>query len=107
MTRLHQLLFISTVLILSACSWVDLSQQGEKVRILEMNEIASCKHLGQTTATTQEKALGVRRHDKAINSELTTLARNSAARMGGDTIVAESPEAGGKQTFLIYKCVGQ
>jgi hypothetical protein len=107
MTKLYQLLLISSALILSACSFVDLTQEGEKVRILEASEVSSCKHLGQSTASTQEKALGVRRHDKAINNELTSLARNTAVKMGGDTIVAEGPEDGGKQTFLIYKCVGQ
>jgi hypothetical protein len=107
MAKIYQLLVISSALLLSACAFVDLSPEGEKVRILDSNEVATCKNLGKTTASTQEKALGVRRHDKAINNELTSLARNTAAKMGGDTIVAESPEAGGKQTFLIYKCVGQ
>jgi hypothetical protein len=107
MTRIYQLPVISLTLILSACAFVDLSQEGEKVRVLESSEVATCKHLGKTTANTQEKALGVRRHDMAINNELTSLARNTAARMGGDTVVAESPESGGKQTFLIYKCIGE
>jgi hypothetical protein len=106
MIKLYQSLFLVSVLLLSACAWVDLSKEGEKIRVLEASEVSTCKYLGQTTANTQEKALGVRRHDKAINQELTTLARNSAAKMGGDTIVEGSPEVGGKQTFLIYKCVG-
>ncbi len=107
MTKLCQSLFLFSALFVSACSWVDLSKEGEKIRVLETSEVSTCKHLGQTTANTQEKALGVRRHDKAINQELTALARNAAAKMGGDTIVADGPEVGAKQTFLIYKCVGQ
>jgi hypothetical protein len=107
MPKMYQLLLIGSALMLSACSFVKLTQGGEKVRILESSEVSTCKHLGQSTANTQEKALGVRRHDTVIHNELSNLARNTAAKMGGDTIVAEGPEVAGKQTFLIYKCVGQ
>jgi hypothetical protein len=36
--------------------------------------------------------------------ELVDLARNKAATMGGDTIVAEWPVENGSQTFRVYKC---
>ncbi len=107
MSLVYRSLILGCVLLVSACTWVDLSQQGEKVRVLEASEVASCKLLGQTTSNTTAKLAGVRRHDNAINYELTTLARNTAAKMGGDSIVAEGPEVDGHQTFQIYRCIGQ
>jgi hypothetical protein len=104
MIKNYQLLFVAFTLALSACTWVDLTQEGEKVKLLESSQVTQCKHLGQTTSTTKDKVAGVRRHDNAINYELTSLARNAAARMGGDSIVAESSEQNGTQTFLIYRC---
>lgn len=107
MSITYRFLLLGCVVLISACTWVDLSQQGEKVRVLEHSEVSSCKLLGQTNANTTARVAGVRRHDKAINYELTALARNAAAKMGGDSIVAESPEVEGQQTFLVYRCIGQ
>ena len=101
----YRCLLLATVALSSACTWVDLSQQGEKVRVLDATEVSSCKLLGQTTSNTTAKVAGVRRHDNAINYELVALARNAAARMGGDTIVAEASESDGHQTFLVYRCI--
>jgi hypothetical protein len=36
---------------------------------------------------------------------MQALARNSAADMGGDTVVPVSEIQDGKQTFEVYKCV--
>jgi hypothetical protein len=35
---------------------------------------------------------------------LVALARNEAALMGGDTVVAESPVKDGRQLFGVYRC---
>jgi hypothetical protein len=107
MIKSIQLSVFASLMLLGGCTFVDLNEGGEKVRILEAHEVTKCKLLGKTTATTKEKALGVRRHDKAINHELVSLARNAAADLKGDTIVAEGEESGGKQTFSIYRCVPQ
>ena len=95
-------LFIS---LLSACTWVDLSPEGEKARVLDASEVTNCTHVGRTTSTTAEKVAGVKRHANAINYELTSLARNAASRMGGDTVVAEGEMTGGRQLFQVYRCI--
>ena len=41
----------------------------------------------------------------AFAEELRIVARNSAARMGGDTIVPLTVIEEGQQTFVVYKCV--
>ena len=39
-----------------------------------------------------------------VAGELATLARNSAAQLGGDTVVATSEITDGSQTFAVYRC---
>ncbi len=94
-----------TSFLLSACTFVDLSVEGEKVRVLDADEVSKCKLLGRTNANTKAKVAGVPRHENAINHELIALARNAAAELGGDTIVAEGPAVEGKRAFQIYRCV--
>lgn len=106
MNKLYRVFFASVIL-LSACTWVDLTQEGEKVNVLNTTEVAQCKHLGQTTVSTKDKVAGVRRHQNAIDYELISLARNAAARMGGDSIVADTVEENGQQSFLVYRCQGE
>ena len=90
---------------MSACTWVQLSEEGKKVRVLSANEVAKCKPVGQTTSTTTAKLVGVKRHQNAIKDELETLARNAAINLDGDTIVADGPMVDGKQTYKVYRCV--
>ncbi len=95
------------ILSLPACSWVKLTPEGEKVRVLSADEVAKCSFVGKTTSSTTDKVAGVKRHDNAINDELTVLARNAAMRLNGDTVVAEGVPSEGSQTFLVYRCVPQ
>ncbi len=102
--------FLSITLVcfsLAACSNVELSVEGEKTRVLEASEVTKCSYIGKTTSSTTNKVVGVTRHQKAIDLELITLARNTAKKLGGDTVVAEDPAEEGRLTFLIYRCVPQ
>lgn len=92
-------------LLVASCTWVKLTPEGEKVRVLESHEVGSCKKLGKTTATLKDKIAGVERSSKKVGKEMETLARNSAADMGGDTVVAITEVESGKQVFEVYKCV--
>lgn len=102
-----QLLFMMLVIPLTACTWVQLTEQGEKVRILSSDEVSSCQKLGQTTSTTKASVAGVSRHPNAITDELNTLARNSAINLKGDTVVPSGEIQDGQQTYLVYRCVPQ
>ena len=97
--------FIGIVLlVLAGCTWVELIEEGESVTVVS-SVSDTCKRLGNTTATTKADLANIDRSDKKVASELVTLARNSAARMGGDTITAESEiSEGGVQTFGIFRC---
>ncbi len=93
------------LILLSACSWVELTETGKKVRVLQAEEVGKCQLMGQTTATVIDKVAGLRRHDEAIREDLLVVARNAAKNLDGDTIVAAGEETDGSQLFKVYRCV--
>lgn len=90
--------------LLSSCATVKLTEAGEKVRILEPGEVASCRNMGRTNASVTAKII-FERPESAVKKELEAVARNGAGRMGGDTIVPLTVVENGQQTFEVYKCV--
>jgi hypothetical protein len=105
-SKLLSLGLIAIVLFSLGCTWVKLTAEGEKVRVLSAVEVKSCKQLGKTTTTLKDKIAGISRSKEKVKKEMESLARNSAADMGGDTVVPVSNVENGKQTFEVYKCVG-
>lgn len=100
----NTLTLIAATVLLSACSGIKLTDGGEKVRILDPGEVSSCRKLGKTNNAVTARMV-VERPEDAIAKELRILARNSAAGMGGDTIVPLTVIQNGQQTFEVYKCV--
>jgi len=64
------LLPVSLAMLLSACTWVELSTEGKKVRVLGADEVTNCQLVGQTTSTTAASVAGIPRHENAIRDEL-------------------------------------
>ncbi|MFH7325976.1 DUF4156 domain-containing protein [Desulfurivibrio sp. C05AmB] len=96
---------IAAVLLLGACTWVKPTVQGEKVRVLTAEEVVKCERVGQTTVSLLARVAGIERSPRKVQEELNVLARNSAADVGGDTVVPMGPVEDGKQTFAIYRCM--
>jgi len=96
---------LSASILVSSCTWVKLTPDGDKVRVLSESEISSCKKLGKTTTSLKDKIAGINRNAEKVEKEMQTLARNSAADMGGDTVVPVTEVENGKQTFDVYKCI--
>lgn len=94
------------ILVMAGCTWVEPTPESEEVRVLSVDKVSTCKRLGDTTSSLLHKVAGINRSEEKVKKELETLARNSAAVMGGDTVVATSPIDEGEQTFDVYKCVG-
>ena len=102
----YKLVFVILVSIsVVSCTWVKMTPQGEKVRVLSTNEVSSCKKLGQTEVSLKDDVAGFKRGEEKVKKELETLARNSGANMNGDTVVPISEIDDGKQTFAVYRCV--
>jgi hypothetical protein len=83
---------------------VPLSEGGEAVRVAKDGEVARCESKGRTHAQTTDRVLVFARREQTIQLELESLARNEAALMGGDTVVAAAPIERGRQTFDVYLC---
>lgn len=90
---------------LVGCSFVELKPQAQKVRILAPQEVRNCRHLGKVTATTASAIAFIPRSRDSITEEIQNLARNHAASMNGDSIVAASPLVEGEQSFEVYRCI--
>lgn len=94
-------------LYLAGCTWVQVSAQGEKVRVLTAAEVTECQRVGKTTVTTAGKVAGLERYPEKIQVELHTLARNSAIELGGDTVVPLDAPVEGRQVYEVYRCMPQ
>ena len=101
---MHTAVIAILLFVLAGCTWVELTEEGEAVTVVS-SVASTCKRLGSTTSTTKADLASINRSGKKVSSELVTLARNSAVRMGGDTITAESEiSEAGVQTFGIFRC---
>jgi hypothetical protein len=96
---------IAAAALLAACTWVEPTAQGEKVRVLSAAEVTKCKKVGQTTVSLLAKLAGIERNAQKVQEELNILARNSAVELDGDTVVPVSAVEDGRQTFEVYRCV--
>jgi hypothetical protein len=92
------------IALLEACAWVKPTASGAEVRVASAAEVAGCREAGSTRVSVLDKVAGVRRGYTAVAQELATLARNSAAQLGGDTVVPTSEIVDGEQTFAVYRC---
>jgi hypothetical protein len=99
-------IFVATMTaVLGGCSFVKLDPGAQEVLVLEAERTKDCERLGQTRVSVATEIGFIKRGKPAIAENLETLARNSAAEMGGDTITAETEVSDGKQTFGIFDCV--
>ena len=90
---------------LTSCAWVQLTPEGEKVRVLSADEVQSCTKKGKTTVSIAADVGGIYRSKEKVKEELETLARNSAVDLKGDTVVPASEIVDGKQVFDVYRCI--
>jgi hypothetical protein len=97
-------ILIFTITTLSACTWVKPTDAGRNVRLAAYDQVGQCKKLGKATVSVLDKVGFISRSENKVDEELQTLARNSAAEMGGDAIVAAGAESKGEQPFDVYRC---
>lgn len=91
--------------LLAACqSWVELSDAGRNVSIVTPATAEDCERLGRVTATSREQVAGLRRDPERLQRELQALARNEAAGLGANAILATTEVTDGRQTFDALRC---
>jgi len=96
--------FAFVIALITACTWVQLTEEGSGVQLASVSDVSNCSRVGTTTSTTTSRLLVVQRGGEQVQGELVTLARNEAGLMGGNTIVADSTIEGGRQSFTVYNC---
>ena len=89
--------------LLGGCTWIKLTEGGTTVRQASEADIVNCQKVGIVSAHTRNRVV-VNRSDSKVREELLVLARNEAAGLGGDTIVAMGPHRQGEQDFTAYRC---
>lgn len=89
---------------MQGCTWVKPTEAGAAVVVSDGSGVSNCERKGEVEAALKSRVGAFERNATKVAGELETLARNEAAKMGGDTIVAESTVRDGKQTFGVYRC---
>lgn len=87
----------------AACTWIPLTDAGAAVSQATPAEVTGCRLVGNVSASTQDRVL-IKRSRGKVAEELTVLARNEAATLGGDTVVPAGPIRDGRQDFDVYRC---
>ncbi|TVS16505.1 MAG: DUF4156 domain-containing protein [Gammaproteobacteria bacterium] len=97
---------LPALLLASACSpWVKLSDGGAGVTHVTAATAADrCTRVGRVSAVTQQRVAGVGRNDERVRAELLTMARNEAASLGANSVVATSEITDGRQNFDALNC---
>jgi len=97
-------LLIPILAVITGCTWVQLTDEGAGVRLAGAPNVSNCQRIGRATVQTMSEIVRVERGSGKLQTELLTLARNEAGRMGGDTIIPESIIQEGQQDFGVYRC---
>lgn len=88
-----------TLLLAAACSNIKLSDDGKNVQVFEQLDILEqCQALGSVTTNAKNVNRTQEDKDRAI------LARNEAAKMGGNVVVAQGEVVDNAQEFKVYRC---
>lgn len=98
-------LSVAGAALLSGCTFVELAPHADEVLVLKPHQVRECEQLRRSTSQVLDKVGFINRNREKMAEELQTLARNTAAELGGNAVVADSDiEPGGKQRFIIYNC---
>lgn len=95
---------LALCVVATGCKWVKPSDNGKDVALVKPIHVQNCKKLAVTTSVGKKKVGFVKRKDDVVSDELVTLAKNEAAKINGDTIVAIGEMVDGSQKFDIYSC---
>lgn len=100
------ILFSLILFSVTACTWVELNSAGRNVSLQDSDNLnQTCQRLGTVNAKTRASVVfGTGRDNKKIKHELAVLARNEAAKLNANTIVAKTQAENGEQSFIAYRC---
>ena len=89
---------------LAACTWVKVTDAGSGVRVTRAEDVTECRKLGSVTTMTKAAIGSIERKKAKVVSETDAIARNEAAKMGGNAIVPTGQLVDGEQEYKVYDC---
>ncbi len=92
------------LLLAAGCTWVEPTPMGQGVTVAKSIHVKECKHVADTQSQVKSTVGPLNRDEQTVVEELTTLAKNQAADLGGDTIVALTAPQNGMMKFAIFNC---
>jgi hypothetical protein len=95
-------LLLAATFAVPGCAWVKLTDAGAAVAVRDAADVGACSKVGVASVRTATVA-GVR-PDRKIIEEVLVMAKNQAADLGGNAIVASTPLTDGGQKFDVYRC---
>lgn len=98
-----RIVLLLTAFTLSGCAFVQVSEEGATVAQASATDVVNCTEVGTVDSQTQSRVL-LERGSAKVKQELIDLARNQAANMGANAIVAIGEPENGRQSFRAYKC---
>jgi len=102
--KIRHFALLMIIIGISACTWIEPTKESLEVILVKPGNISFCDKLGTTHVTVTHKIGILTRDEKAVTEDLITVAKNNAAKKGGDSIVARGENIEGKMSFDIYKC---
>ena len=97
------LAFLMLISGVSGCQFVQLSGGGARVAQAGSGDVAHCRQVGEVDARTKSRVL-LQRGAAKVQEELWIIARNTAADLGANALVAVGTPQNGQQRFLAYRC---
>jgi Domain of unknown function (DUF4156) len=96
---------VSIAALVAGCSWVRLNDAGQRVRVAkDASQVAGCTEMAEMTTSVADKIAFVSREKAKVRDEVEALAREQAAEVGADTVLATSEVVDGAQNFKAYRC---
>ncbi len=90
---------------LGGCSWVRLNEAGQRVRVAkDASQVAGCTEMAEMTTSVADKIAFIPRESAKVRDEVEALAREQAAEVDADTVLATSEVVDGAQNFKAYRC---
>ena len=96
------------VLLLSACTWVQMAPEAGGVRVLAPGAApVDCEKRGEVTVSVKDSVAFYERNALRVRDELETLARNEAPGLQANTVQPLGDPSDGSQRFAAYRCSGR
>lgn len=92
---------------LAGCSWIDVTPEAERVRIVPQDRVSDCTLRGTINAATKAEVIGLTRNNRVVTDEVDNLARLEAVDLNADTLVALGPVDRGARTYRAYRCLAR